>query len=169
VLLAIVVVAVRPEALRFLGASLALGFGAAVAGASFSLRDRSGARVTEAVAPGRAFNLIHAVGFAVLLSALTAMIGYLTGRFGALTLPVGAALAGFFDVHAAAASALSVASAATLPRDALISVLLAFSTNTISKLVAAIGTGGLSYSVRVAAGLIFTALATWAPLLWRIA
>jgi hypothetical protein len=45
-------------------------------------------------------------------------------------------------------------------------VLLAVTTNTASKLVAAVSAGGLAYGVRVAAGLILVVLAMWAPFLW---
>jgi hypothetical protein len=45
-------------------------------------------------------------------------------------------------------------------------VLMAVTTNTVSKLVAAVSGGGLAYGVRVAAGLILVVLAMWAPLLW---
>jgi len=79
---------------------------------------------------------------------------------------VSAALAGFFDVHAAATSVLSLASKGTVPRAELVTaVLLVFSTNTISKLVAALSAGGFAYGIRVAAGLLLVAAAIWAPVL----
>jgi uncharacterized membrane protein (DUF4010 family) len=119
------------------------------------------------MARGRAFVFLYPNGFAVLLSAVTAAMAYLTHRFGQLALPVGAALAGFFDVHAAATSVLSVGADPALPRRELVrAALLAFTTNTTSKLVAAASAGGLAYGTRVAAGLILVALAMWAPLLW---
>jgi uncharacterized membrane protein (DUF4010 family) len=137
-------------------------------GAGLSLRHHSGAP-PYTVTRGRAFNLSYAVAFAVLLSALSAAMGYLAGRFGTLALPVGAAVTGFFDVHAAATSVLSVAAASAQPANEVdVAVMLAFTTNTISKLFAAVSAGGFSYGVRVAVGLGFVALAVWAPLLWRI-
>ncbi len=166
VLLAVVAATVNPDGLRLLGPSLIGGLAAAVAVAGLSLRRGPGAAAGP-MALGRAFNLWYAVGFAVLLSAVTAAMAYLSARFGQLALPVGAALAGFFDVHAAATSVLSVAAAAALPRTELVTaVLLAFSTNATSKLVAAFGAGGSAYGTRVAAGLLVVALAIWAPLLW---
>jgi uncharacterized membrane protein (DUF4010 family) len=167
-LLAVVVVTVNPESLRLLGASLVAGLVAAVCAAGVSLGRRP-----ETAAPrierGRAFNLLYAIGFAVLLSGVTATISYLTGRFGRLAIPVGAALAGFFDVHAAATSVLSVAATASIPRVELITaVLLAVTTNTTSKLVAAVAAGGIAYGTRVAGGLLAVALAMWLPLLWTM-
>jgi uncharacterized membrane protein (DUF4010 family) len=110
---------------------------------------------------------LYAIGFAVLLSAVTAVMAYLTARFGQFALPLGAALSGIFDVHAAATSVLSVAATAEIPRAELVTaVLLAFTTNTTSKLVAAVSAGGFAYGARVGAGLLLVALAMWTPLLW---
>ena len=166
VLLAVVAATVNPDGLRPLGPSLIGGLAAAVAGAALSLRREPGTAIGP-MALGRAFNLWYAVGFAVLLSAVTAAMAYLSTRFGQIALPVGAALVVFFDVHAAAISVLSVAAAAALPRTELTTaVLLAFSTNTTSKLVAAFSAGGSAYGIPVAAGLLLIAFAVWAPLLW---
>ena len=82
--------------------------------------------------------------------------------------PAGAALAGFFDAHAAATSVQSLGSAGLLPAPGLVTaVLVGTSTNTLSKLVAAFGTGGVGYGLRVMAGLLLVIAAMWAPLLWH--
>lgn len=166
-LLAVVAVMANPDGLRLLGPSLVCALVVALAGAGVSLRRRP-PPLTQSMARGRAFNLAYAIGFALLLSAVTAATAYLTGRFGQLALPVAATLAGFFDVHAAATSVLSVAATTTLaPTEALTAVLLAFLANTASKLVAAVTAGGLAYGLRAATGLILVALAMWVPLFWR--
>lgn len=166
-LLAVVAATVSPHGLRLLGPLLIAGLTAAVAAAAASLRRRPG-KAPNAVPRGRAFNLWYALSFAVLLSTLTAAMAYMTNRFGQLAVSLGTALAGFFDVHAAAASALAVTAATSpLPPPAVMTaVLMAVTTNTVSKLVAAVSGGGLAYGVRVAAGLILVVLAMWAPLLW---
>lgn len=167
VLLAVVAATVSPDGLRLLGPSLIAGLAAAIGAAGASLRHRP-VTAPDAVPRGRAFNLFYAIGFALLLSGLTAATAYMTNRFGELAVSLGAALAGFFDVHAAAASALSVAATTTPlpPAEVVMAVLLAVTTNTVSKLVAAVSTGGLAYGIRVAAGLILVVLAMWAPFLW---
>jgi uncharacterized membrane protein (DUF4010 family) len=166
-LLAVVAATVSPDGLRLLGPSLIAGLIAAVAAAAVTLRRRAG-KAADSAPRGRAFNLLYAVGFAALLSTLTAAMAYATSRFGQLAVSLGTALAGFFDVHAAAASALSVtATTSPLPSQEIVrAVLLAVTTNTASKLVAAVSAGGLAYGARVAAGLILVVLAMWAPLLW---
>lgn len=163
-LLAVVAATVSPDGLRLLGPSLIAGLIAAIGAAGASLRHRPG-KAADAVPRGRAFNLLYAIGFAVSLSTLTAAMAYMTTRFGGSAVTMGSALAGFFDVHAAAASALSVAATTTSlpPAELMMGVLLAVTTNTASKLVAAVSAGGLAYGVRVAAGLILVVLAMWVP------
>ena len=46
-------------------------------------------------------------------------------------------------------------------------MLIAFTTNTLSKFVAAWSTGGRRYALRVAAGLLVLAAAVWVP--WLVA
>lgn len=165
-LLALVAATVNPQGLRMLAPSLVAGSIVSVAAAGLSLRRRR-VRGPDSMGRGRAFNPLYALGFVASLSAITAAMAYLTARYGQLALPIGAALAGFFDVHASAASVLSVAATGAISRSQLVvAVLLAFTTNTISKLVAAVSIGGLAYGARVAAGLLIIALAMWASLLW---
>lgn len=167
VLLAVVVATVKPDAMGLLAPSLAAGLASAVLAAGMSLRTRAGAPPAPAEIRGRAFNLLYALGFAVLLSAVAAVLAWITGRFGHTALAAGSALAGFADVHAAAASVLSIAAATAVPRTGVLqAVLLAFTMNTVSKLAAAFGAGGSAYGLRVAAGLLLVVAAMWAPLLW---
>ena len=49
------------------------------------------------------------------------------------------------------------------PADVLRPLLLGFTTNTVSKLVAASAAGGRQYGLRVAAGLLVLAAAVWSP------
>jgi len=166
VLMAIVVVAVDPASLRACAPSLLAGTAAAIAGVLLSLRGNFGSDAE--IARGRAFNLLHALTFAAALSALTAGMAFLRNHVGGWAVAVSTALAGFFDVHAAAASALSLAASGGAPRAGMLTaVLLALSTNTISKIVAALATGGTAYGLRVLAGLLAVLGALWAPLVWR--
>jgi uncharacterized membrane protein (DUF4010 family) len=85
----------------------------------------------------------------------------------ALVAAVAAALAGLFDAHASATSSLSLAASGALPpADVRVPVLVAFSSNTCSKLVAAFTAGGVRYGIRVGAGLLAIAVALWIPVLW---
>jgi uncharacterized membrane protein (DUF4010 family) len=165
-LLAIVAVAVHAPALTVIAPSIAAAFTVIVVVALLSLRRTANAHMTDAP-KGRAFNLLHAIGFALLLSAVTAGIAFINAKFGHLGVGVGAAIAGFFDVHAASASVFSLAGGEKIAdRDVLLPMLLAFTTNTISKAVGAYLGGGRAYALRVGTGLLAVLVAAWAPLLW---
>lgn len=106
--------------------------------------------------------------FAVVLTAATTALAYLNARLGHGALLGGTALAGFFDVHAAAGSALSLlAGGAAAPRDAMLAVLLAVTTNMISKAAGALA-GGMRYALDVNASLSLVLLACWLPF-WLLA
>lgn len=166
VLLGIVVLAVCPGALSTLAPSLALALLVVLTAAAFSLwrqRDQtSGGPVT-----GRAFNLLYAVGFAVSLTAVTAVVALASQYLGNAAAGGAAAVAGAFDVHAAAASTLSLAANGKMMVEAVrIPILAALTANTVSKLVVAFVSGGRSYGAEVGLGLILTLAGAWFPLLF---
>jgi uncharacterized membrane protein (DUF4010 family) len=167
VLLAIVVAAVYPPALVSVGTSLALALIAALAAAMLALLRQQRTTSKPHALAGRPFNILHALGFAAILVGVTAVMRFVNARFGYAGAEIAAALSGVFDVHASATSTLSLAASGALPRAAvLLPILVAFSTNTLSKLVAAFATGGIRYGLPVGSGLVAIALAAWAPLLW---
>jgi uncharacterized membrane protein (DUF4010 family) len=166
VLLGIVAVAVYLPALSVIAPSIALALFAIVVIALASLRRKDGEQ--DAQTPkGRAFNLWHAIGFAALLSVVTAAVAFANAQFGRLAVNLGTALAGFFDAHAAAASAFSLAADGNVAVDTvLLPMLLAVTTNTMSKIGAAM-IGGRAYALRVGTGLLIVLAAAWTPMLWR--
>jgi uncharacterized membrane protein (DUF4010 family) len=166
ILLAIVVGAVYAPALTIVGPSLLAALIAALGAAGVSLRmQREHADAHRSA--GRPFSLPHALGFAAILAGVTAAMGFVNAHYGHAAAGVAAGIAGLFDVHAAAASTLSLAAtAAVSPEAVLIPILIAFSTNTGSKLVGAFVAGGPRYGLPVAGGLCSIAAAAWAPLLW---
>jgi len=158
-----VAVAVHPPSLATIAPSLAAGTVVAVTVAALSLRGGAARREVHRQ-PGRAFDVRAALLFATLLTGVTAVASFAAGRYGAAALDLVAALTGFADVHAAAASVLSLAAGGRTPEAAvLLPILLAFTTNTASKAVVARTTGGGRYTVRVGAGLAVLSAAVWAP------
>ena len=122
-------------------------------------------RETTEAAPqqGHAFSLRTAVVFAMTLSAILLASAALQDRFGENGILFAAAIAGFADTHSAAISVASlVASGKLAASDALLPILAAFSTNTISKVILAATSGDLSFAARVIPGLILVAVAAWA-------
>jgi uncharacterized membrane protein (DUF4010 family) len=133
--------------------------------AAFSLWRQRGA-AAAAPTPGRAFNLLYAVGFAAILASVTAAVSLADAYLGDRAATAATAIAGAFDVHAAATSVLSLAAGGKLTIAAIRApILIAFSANTISKLVAAFAGGGRAYGIEVGVGLIVTVAAAWLPLL----
>jgi uncharacterized membrane protein (DUF4010 family) len=115
---------------------------------------------------GRAFSLLQALGFAAILSGVTAAMAFTNRHYGYAAVSIGSAVAGLADLHAAATSALSLAAGGALqPSEILLPILIAFSTNTGSKLVGAFLAGGIAYALRVGAGLVLILIAVWAPYL----
>ena len=166
-LLWVVALTVAPAHLRQMAPVLAAGLGAALAVGALSVaRQRGAAPYTPS--SGRAFDIRQAALFAGLLTAATSALAYLNAHLGHGALLGGTALAGFFDVHAAAGSALSLlAGAAAAPRDAVLAVLLAISTNMLSKATGALA-GGMHYAIQVNTSLALVLLACWLPF-WLLA
>jgi len=117
--------------------------------------------------PGRAFHPGTALLFALLLATILLASAALQAWLGDAGLLVGALAAGFVDVQAPAVSAVSLTAAQGTAgaAAAVIPVLAAFSSNTVSKIVFAVLGGGRAFALRVVPGLLLVALAAWAGLL----
>jgi uncharacterized membrane protein (DUF4010 family) len=144
------------------------GVAATVYGTAFTvltLRQRSEAELQR----GRAFSLWTAFVFALTLSVILVACAALQDWFGENGIILAAAIAGFADTHSAAVSVASlVASGKIASSDAILPILAGFSTNTISKIILASTSGGLSFALRVVPGLILVAFAAWAGAFYRL-
>lgn len=145
---------------------LAAGIVAIAYGSAFSYRAARAKKPAE-LPLGRAFELRIALIFAAAVTAVTFAAAFLSDRFGSGGGLAGIAVAGFADAHATAASAASLAvkGAMQLPTAAL-AVLLAFATNSITKMVVAWVTGGRAFAVRVIPGVILMLAAAAAAALF---
>ena len=116
---------------------------------------------------GHAFNLVYAVGFAVILAGVTAVVSLVNTNWGRSAAATATALAGAFDVHAAATSTLSLAADGKLAaKDISRPVLVAYSTNAVIKGIAAFVSGGPAYGIRVVLGIVLTVVVAWLPFLF---
>lgn len=161
--LALVLAATSTQTFRALSIPLVCaGFAAVVYGAVFTFRALQQESVSEAQR-GRAFSFSTAFGFALTLSCIMVASAALQEWFGETGIIVAAALGGFVDTHSAAISVASlVASGKMSAPDAILPILAALSTNTISKIFLAGISGGTAFALRVIPGLIVVALAAWA-------
>jgi len=169
ILLVIVSVAVYAPAMRNLALPLGLALLAAIAVALPGLLGKR-SNAAPAVAPGRAFNLWAAIGFSALLTLTTLAVALANRYLGQGYAGAVAALGGAADVHAATASVLSLASGGKIAvADVNLPILLALTTNSGSKAVAAFVGGGPRYGLRVSLGLLLLLAAAWSPPLVSLA
>lgn len=164
--ISLIALALQPSALRIVGPAMAAALVMALSLGLAALW-RSEASKDGGQVEGRAFSLMQSLGLALLLSGITAAVAWLQAGFGTKAIYAAAALAGFADAHSTAAAAIALLVQGAAPPDAvLIAVLLAFSTNTVSKIVAAYVAGGVRYGTPVSLGLLGVMVAAWLPWFW---
>jgi len=116
----------------------------------------------SAVDLGRAFDLRTATVLGFTVSAILIAATLLNRQLGSAGLHLATGVAGFADVQSAAISASTlVAAGAADVTDAVLAVLVAFTTNTVSKLLAAAATGTGRYVRVIGAGLLVVLAAAW--------
>jgi uncharacterized membrane protein (DUF4010 family) len=84
---------------------------------------------------------------------------------GSAGLAVATGIAGFADTHSAAISVASLRAAEKIiVPDAVMPILVGLTTNTITKAVVSMITGGWRFAVQIIPGLLLVILAAWAGL-----
>ena len=112
---------------------------------------------------GRAFSLKTTLVFASMIAIVQLLAAALNAKYGRNGVIIGAALAGFADSHAPAVSVASLAAAGKLDaHGSIISILAGLTTNTVTKMVLAIMSGGRSFALQIIPGLILVILGAWA-------
>lgn len=112
---------------------------------------------------GGAFSLKTALAFAVVLAAVLLLAATLEDWFGETGVILAAAAAGFADTHSAGVSVAALVADGRLEASAaVVPMLAAFMTNTITKIVFAFTAGGRPFALRVVPGLLLMAAAAWA-------
>jgi len=163
----LVLAVVRPELLRewWLPAFVMAAFNAIYVAAVLGRGPSESAEPRERLL-GRALQPTQALIFSATVTAVLWGAAWLDERYGALGAVWGIALSGFADAHSATASAGTLAGQGHLgDTTAVFAILLALSTNALSKLVIAGVTGGRRYLARVAPAVVLSlagaALALW--------
>lgn len=161
--LALVLAVVNPSLLVRLALVLAVMGGIAVlSGAWFWSRAQ---RTSDAMTTGRAFQPRQALVFSVTVTTLLVVAAALERQFGAAGAVIGIAVGGFADAHSSAASAAALAQRAALSDElAAAAVLMAVSTNSMTKLVVAASVGGTEYLRRLAPSIALMVAGAWAAL-----
>jgi uncharacterized membrane protein (DUF4010 family) len=111
---------------------------------------------------GRAFSLRGAAIFAGTVTAVLFLAAAVNDVAGETGVTLAAAVAGFADAHAAAASVASLVAAGEIePWAAIIPILLGLTTNTITKGVAAFVAGDMRFARPVWLGLAAVIATVW--------
>ncbi len=164
--MALLLAATSRPTLVALAPSLALAGAASLAYALFFSGRLRGRQPTPAVASGSAFSLAIALTLAGTLGLVLVAVAALRAWLGDAGLVAATGLAGFADTHAAAVSVASqVAHDRLAAADARVPILVALTTNSITKIVLTLASGCRPFAWRVIPGLIVVLVAAWAGLL----
>ena len=165
--LGILVAAIDLAAFKAFLVPLLFSGGAAILyGGTFTLWALRQERGKVEETPGSAFSLRTALIFATILAVVLLLAAALQDWMGEAGVILAAGAAGFADTHAPAISVASlVADGKLTPHAAVIPILAAFSTNTITKMVFAFTTGGPRFALYVVPGQILMLAAAWAAML----
>jgi uncharacterized membrane protein (DUF4010 family) len=118
--------------------------------------------VRDPTQPGSAFSLKAAVGFAAMMAGVLFTSAALNSWLGRAGVIAASAVAGFVDTHSPAFSVASLVAAGKMnAKDAVIPCLAAMSTNTVTKAVLAISSGGRHFAIQVIPGLILVIASAW--------
>ncbi|GAN81004.1 MgtC/SapB family protein [Acidocella aminolytica] len=151
----------RPTLLLLAPALLAGGGFAALYAGGFALR-KAGAGGKAEIEPGRAFNIAGALGLAAMIAMMLVGAAALRDWLGEAGVTVGAAVAGFADAHSPTISIASlVASGKMVPAAAVMPILVAVTSNTMSKLVVAASIGSRAFVLRIVPGIVGATVAAW--------
>lgn len=147
-------------AMRF--SLLFAGAAAITYGALFTIMPANEKSQSTAEQPGRAFNLMTAIVFAATVSAILLASAAVNRWLGSAGLAVATGIAGFADTHSAAISVASLAAAEKITApEAVLPILIGLTTNTMTKAVVAVTTGGRGFAFQVIPGLLLVILAAW--------
>jgi uncharacterized membrane protein (DUF4010 family) len=143
--------------ISLVGARLA----AIIYGAFFTVRNiRQG--VPDSMQVGRVFSLKTTLIFAGTIALVQLASAALDAKFGRAGVIAAAAAAGFADTHSAAVSVASlVASGKLSAQESVLPILAGLTTNTVTKMVIAISSGGRRFALQIIPGLILVVLGAW--------
>lgn len=167
--LAVLLAATSTATLYAIWPPLACAAAAAVlAGLAFS-RSQETLAAPEVTSAGEAFSLKAALILAVVLAVILVAVAALREWLGERGVLAGATLAGFADAHATAVSIASlVASSKMTADDARLPILLAFTSNSLTKVFLAVTGGSRAFSQRVVPGILLVLAAAWGGLLLAV-
>jgi len=161
--LALLLAAVNMAVLKAMAIPLAIsGLAAMLYGGAFTLWALKHEGHGESK-PGRAFSLGTALALAATLAVILVASAALQAWLGETGIVLAAGVAGFADAHSAAVSAAQLTSAQRINAEqAVLPVLAALTTNTVTKIVLAFTGGSRAFALCVVPGLMLVVASAWA-------
>jgi len=154
---------VDPGLLRHMWAPLTGGAGAAALYGLCLMFDAPATGASQPIKVGGAFNLKLALIVTLAMTGITFVSSMMLSHFGQVGIMFSAMLTGFADAHASTASIATLATSGHLPFDAIVGpVLIAISSNSVSKCMVAWVSGGRRFACYVVPGQVLLTLAMWA-------
>ncbi len=157
--------AVDPGLLRHMWGPLTGGAGATVLYGLCLIFPKPASGASQPIKVGGAFNLKLALIVTLTMTGIAFVSSMMLSYFGQVGVMLTATFSGFADAHASTASIATLAKSGQLSFDAVaVPVLIAISSNSISKCVVAWVSGGRGFAAHVIPGQVLLTLAMWAGL-----
>lgn len=154
---------VDPGLLRSMWGPMLLGIVATTLYGVCLMFPKAAGGANQPIKVGGAFNLRLALIVTLAMTGITFLSSVMLSHFGQVGVILTAALSGFADAHSSTASIASLAKAGQLPFDAIAGpVLMAVSSNSLSKCVVAWVSGGRRFATYVIPGQVLMTAAMWA-------
>jgi uncharacterized membrane protein (DUF4010 family) len=161
VLMIIVLAATSPDTLALMFLPLLLAAGAAFAWAARAIMVAEG-QPPAALPGGRVFDWRMTLAAAAVITGVQLVSALLFHHMGNSGVLLATGISGFADVHAAAAAAAVLVQSGKIAAPAIVlPVLVAITTNTVSKIVMACISGRAAYAWRVVPGLLLPLAVLW--------
>ena len=155
--------AVDPGLLRHMWGPLMSGAAATELYGISLMFPKPAAVTNQPIEVGGAFNLKLALIVTLTMTGITFVSSVMLSHFGQVGVMLTATFSGFADAHASTASIATLAKSGQLPFDAVVGpVLIAVSSNSVSKCVVAWVSGGRRFAAYVIPGQVLLTLALWA-------
>ncbi|WP_412177669.1 MgtC/SapB family protein [Pseudomonas frederiksbergensis] len=163
--MALIIGAVEPALLGWMWGPLLCGLLTVLLYTGVLMFPRPRVRADEEIKHGGAFSLKLALTVVVAMTVITVVSSAMLAEFGQAGVTVTAIFSGLVDAHASTASIASLAKGGLLPfDDVAVPVLMALTSNSLSKCVVAWVSGGRRFAGLVIPGQVLMTLAMWGGL-----
>ncbi len=157
---------VDTDLLRHIWAPLMCGAAATALYGLCLMFPRPATGVSQPIKVGGAFNLKLALLVTLTMTGIAFLSSVMLSLYGEVGVMLTATLTGFADAHSSTASIATLAKSGQMPFDAIaVPILIAVSSNSVSKCLVAWVSGGRPFATHLIPGQVLLTLAMWAGIL----